>query len=87
MKLQLTILILFFSLTTQLNAQGIINQIKSESDGIPTVGCGSYEFMEQVDHHSTGFMEVSDQLLKDISKVADNNKVLVDIYNVPVVFS
>ncbi len=70
-------------------SQGLISKaLNANSHSHDTlVGCGSHELMQHVDHKTPGFMEASNQMLKDIQQDGKSlNKTSGTILRIPVVF-
>ncbi|MEQ8910307.1 MAG: M43 family zinc metalloprotease [Vicingaceae bacterium] len=71
-----------------LNAQGVVsNQINSSASTFPE--CGAHYFMEKVEQEEASFMELSDQLLKQVNNIIKQqkqSKSSATILTIPVVF-
>ncbi len=85
MKLTHAVTILLLTLFGQVHAQGLINQ---SLNGNPNVGCGSFDFMEDMDAKSHGYMRLSNQYMENLKSVVEHKSNLRshDVLRVPVVF-
>lgn len=81
-----TIITIFLvTLLNALSAQGLIT--KSQNMSHP--GCGSHSYMEHLEHQHSGFMEQSNQMMKNMSKRVQSNfdrRTQEEEYTVKVVF-
>jgi hypothetical protein len=95
MRKKINLLIVFIASIYQIHAQGLINKAligNSQADSITSpkiMGCGSYQYMKYVNKKIPGYLNLSDEFMRQIENIISNqkhNKSSDDILEIPVVF-
>ncbi|MBR9860001.1 T9SS type A sorting domain-containing protein [bacterium] len=85
---KITIILSFLTFVIQANAQGLISQLNTDSE-YTGPKCGSYHYMETVDHHHNGYLEHQNAQLQSIVRQVNqiqHKKADDEILTVEVVF-
>ena len=66
-----------------------IQEPASALQNVPSMGCGGYHFMKNIDYHSPGYLEQSNKFLQEIVRISaaqQQSHKKEDIITIPVVF-
>lgn len=84
------LLLLFITTSFAAQAQDVVKNVMQEQQetDLPLPYCGSFEYLEQLDHQHEGVLDASDQFILGLKKVMKNKARAKTntIYQIPVVF-